>query len=206
MELTEIGDLSIDESVDRLRINAIEAHQRSIGRGDALVVILERTIKQVERTHRRVLAMSGILFLTGIGVLVGGVAGVLAGRNSSLSATLGALGGLSALAAVFWTAPLDRIAASVTDLVKLEAAFLGYIRVIGEIDSFFQMQYLDILRNPNGAHATLGQTIQNTTTQMCTMMKTTIELIDERVALPSNSVSAIRNELQALTKRVDAIA
>jgi len=94
----------------------------------------------------------------------------------------------------------------VTDLVKLEAAFLGYIRVIGEIDSFFQMQYIDIIQHKGGElPATLPQTIRDTTTQMKEMMTTTVQLIDDHVTGGVGSAAGIRAELEKLMERVTAL-
>jgi hypothetical protein len=193
-------DMSEDEARRRLQINALASHQRSMGRGDELVQILQRTIGQMERTHNRIQYMSTILFVAGIGVLIAGVAGVLTGNDDVWPALLGGAGGIGALAAVFWTAPLDKVSASVNDLVKLEAAFLGYIRVIGEIDSGFQMQYLSIVQSSNGGPgaATLSQAIRDTTAQMKDMMITTVELIDERVSSPA----ALGARLDELKERV----
>jgi len=194
----------VTEDLEHLRLNALAVHQRSMGRGDELVQILQRTIAQVERTHNRIQTMNTVLFVTGIGVLIAGVTMVLTGREDVWPPLLGAVGGISALAAVFWTAPLDKVSASVNDLVKLETAFLGYIRVIGEIDSGFQMQYLDIVQG-NGNTGTLSQAIRDTTAQMSGVMKTTVELIDERISSPSKELRAdlasLRAKVQELEKR-----
>jgi hypothetical protein len=186
----------VTEDLEHLRLNALAVHQRSMGRGDELVQILQRTIAQVERTHNRIQTMNTVLFVTGIGVLIAGVTMVLTGREDVWPPLLGAVGGISALAAVFWTAPLDKVSASVNDLVKLETAFLGYIRVIGEIDSGFQMQYLDIVQG-NGNTGTLSQAIRDTTAQMSGVMKTTVELIDERISSPSKELRADLASLRA---------
>ena len=191
----------VPEDLEHLRLNALAVHQRSMGRGDELVQILQRTIAQVERTHNRIQTMNTVLFVTGIGVLIAGVTMVLTGREDVWPPLLGAVGGISALAAVFWTAPLDKVSASVNDLVKLETAFLGYIRVIGEIDSGFQMQYLDIVQG-NGNTGTLSQAIRDTTAQMSGVMKTTVELIDERISSPSKE---LRGELDSLRTKIEEL-
>jgi hypothetical protein len=199
-------EMEPDEALRRLQINALAAHQHSMGRGDQLVQILQRTISQVERTHNRVQTMSSALFFSGLVVLLAAVGAVLAGLGDVWSALLGTTGGIGSLAAFFWTAPLDRVSASVTDLVKLEAAFLGYIRVIGEIDSFFQMQYIDIIQREDGTlPTTLPQTIRDTTTQMREMMSTTVQLIDEHVTGGIGSLEKITAQLEALTTRLSAL-
>jgi hypothetical protein len=199
-------DMPATDAIRTLQINALAAHQHSMGRGDQLVQILQGTIKQLERSHSRVQNMSTILFLAGLVVLGVGVYGTIAGGGEVWSALLGTAGGITSLAAVFWTAPLDRVSASVTDLVKLEAAFLGYIRVIGEIDSYFQMQYLDIIKNVNGdAKASLPQAIRETTAQMQSMMKTTVELIDEHVVAAKDATPELRKDVEDLGARIGVL-
>ncbi|MGD8969348.1 MAG: hypothetical protein PVI07_17730 [Anaerolineae bacterium] len=182
-----------------LRSQALALHQKTVGRGDKLIEILERAVDQMETSHRRLQNMSTILFGAGLILLAAGVAQVIiGGANQGVwGALLGGTGGIATLAATFWTAPLDKISDSVSDLVKLEAAFLGYIRVIGEIDSAFQMQYLDILAGKSPL--TLYEVTDKTTTQMKTMMEHTLVLIDRYVVGPGHALS----ELQKLTASVD---
>jgi hypothetical protein len=201
--LTIEPKMSPEEALDRLRVNALAVHQRSMGRSDELVRILERTVQQLEKTHGRVKLMSTLLFVAGLLLVAAGAIAILAGNQDLWAVAIGGAGGLAAVAAVFWTAPLEKISNSVTDLVKLEAAFLGYIRVIGEIDSFFQMQYLDIIREPSAAgKQALTNTILNTTSQMKDIMTHAVELIDEHVSLPSESMSELRREFGAAAERL----
>jgi hypothetical protein len=196
------GPPSLQQRTDELRMQALASHQTSLGQGDELVQILKQTIAQMERAHRRIQRMSIALFSTGLLVLLAGTAGVLLGDEATWAALVGGTGGLGALAAVFWTAPLDKVSASVNDLIKLEVAFLGYIRVIGEIDSGFQMQYLDILQSDKGNGTSLGQAIRDTTSQMREMMTATVELIDRHVSSPSADV---REAVDALVERIDLL-
>src|SRR4051812_21690299 len=85
-----------DETLFKLRTSALEAHQRSVGRGDELVLILKRTIEQMERSHGRVQNMSTILFGTGLAMLAVGVYMMLAGQGSNFwgGALLGGTGGV----------------------------------------------------------------------------------------------------------------
>lgn len=196
--------MSPDEALGRLQINALAVHQRSMGRGDELIRILSETVRQLQRTHARVETISTILFAAGLLSFAVGVGAVVAGRNEVWGTLIGGLGGTAAFAAVFWTGPVERISTSVADLVKLETAFLGYIRVIGEIDSFFQMQYLDIISETgNGAGKTsLAQAIQNTTTQMQNIMSTTVTLIDDHMSLSSDSLAELRKTLDETRERL----
>jgi hypothetical protein len=200
------ADTSPEEAIKRLQVNALSAHQRSMGRGDELVKILERAIHQMERAHGRITLLNTSLFVAGLALLVVGVSLTLAGENAAWAALLGSGGGIASLASIFWTRPLDKVAQSVTDLVKLEAAFLGYIRVIGEVDSFFQMQYLDIIGSPNGnGKATLAEGISNTATLMNNTIQKTLELIDAHVAGGLDSSQELKRELAAVKERLDKV-
>jgi hypothetical protein len=185
-----------------LRMNALLAHQTSVGRGDELVQILKNTIGQMESTHRRVQNMSIILFASGLVMLAVGVYFVFQGKEV-WGMLMGGSGGIASLAATFWTAPLDKMSASICDLVKLEAAFLGYIRVIGELDSAFQMQYLNILSG--SSNISLDQVMNDTTQQMKDMMQHTLTLIDSYVAGQSPTLSKLKQESEEMNKRLKSL-
>jgi hypothetical protein len=194
-----------DETLFKLRTSALEAHQRSVGRGDELVQILKRTIEQMEKSHSRVQNMSTILFGAGLLMLAVGVYMMLAGQGSNFwgGALLGSTGGVAALAATFWTAPLEKVSDSICDLVKLEAAFLGYIRVIGELDSAFQMQYLDILAGKS--NLTLDRVMNDTTQQMKTIMDHTLSSIDTYVVGQGRALSVLVKTVGEAEKRIKAL-
>jgi hypothetical protein len=175
--------LEREELLQNLKINALSAHQKSVGRGDELVTILRNTIEQVEKTHNRVQNMSTILFITGLVMIAAGIYGVVFGNQGQeiWSALLGGTGGVAAVVATFFTSPIEKISASIINLVKLETAFLGYIRVIGELDSAFQLRYLDILSGDAGSFELV---VNQTTEQVKDMMKETIRLIDRYVTVP----------------------
>lgn len=193
--------MELEEMLLILRMNALKAHQVSMGRGDKLVQILERTIRQMELTHGRIQLMSTLLFVGGL-VLVAaaGYQIIFAGVRDLWTALLGGAGGVATLAATFWTAPLDKMSSSITDLVKLEAAFLGYIRVIGEIDSAFQMQYLDTISGPE--KPTLEMLCRTTTERMKEMMETTLGLIDTYVGGPGKALKELQKHAAETDKRL----
>jgi hypothetical protein len=201
------ADIDPDEAIRRLRVNALASHQSSMGTGDQLVQMLQRTVAQIERSHNRIQTMSTILFVAGLIVLGAGVYETVAGRQDVWAALLGVTGGIAALATVFWTAPLDKVTASVTDLVKLETAFLGYIRVIGEIDSFFQMQYLDIIGGERDGQTkeTLAHAILDTTSQMKDMMTHVITLIDDHVTGDGDAVVQLRRQAEETERRLKSL-
>lgn len=186
----------------KLRTQALDLHQQTVGRGDKLIEILERAVHQMETSHKRMQNMSTILFGAGLVLLAVGVLQIaFGGRDQTVwGALLGGTGGIATLAATFWTAPLDKISDSVSDLVKLEAAFLGYIRVIGEIDSAFQMQYLDSLAGNNPL--TLHEVTNDTTNQMKDMMEHTLVLIDKYVVGQGHALSELRKMTEKMDERL----
>jgi hypothetical protein len=200
-------ELAPEELIKRLQINALKAHQVSVGRGDQLVQILERTIHQLERTHNRIQAMSLALFLVGIALLGFAVyESVFADQASDVSsAVLGGVGVLSAFVATFWTAPVEKISDSVSDLVKLETAFLGYIRLIGEVDSAFQMQYLDLLAHGAKSNIRLDQLTQDTTRFVSDAMKETIELVHKYTAENGHALGALDDQMTGIEERVTTL-
>jgi hypothetical protein len=194
-----------EELLRNLRMNALLAHQVSVGRGDELVQILKRTIEQMERTYGRIQWMSIILFGTGLVLLAVGISEIVFGRQGQeiWAAIMGGVGGVATIAATFWTTPLDRMSSSISDLVKLEAAFLGYIRVIGELDSSFQMQYLSILAKSKGLG--LDQIINDTTGQMKDIMEHTLMLIDKYVVGQGSALSELEKSTEEMNNRLKSL-
>jgi hypothetical protein len=176
--------MTLQDRLTALRQNALVAHQHAVGRGDKLVEILERAIRQMERTHSRVQWMSMVLFGLGVLLIVSAAGQVVLGGEALWGALMGAVGCVASLTAVFWTAPIDKMSASIADLVKLETAFLGYIRVIGEVDSAFQMQYLDLLDESRSANKpSLDAILNDTKEHVRDMMTHTLEMIDKHVGV-----------------------
>jgi hypothetical protein len=191
-----------DADFDVLRKRALNAHRESVGHGGELVDILKNTIIQIEKANRRVQWMSGGLFLAGLAVLGVGVYETVSGGADIWAALLGTTGGVTAVAATFLTAPMDRITASTKNLVRLETAFLGYIRILGEVDSAFQMQYLDIA--DKRTQVSLDQVIQDTTNHMTEAMKLTIDLID-RIAAEDGQITELADNAKKLEARILAL-
>jgi hypothetical protein len=150
--------------------------------------------------------MSTILFSAGLLLLVVGVYQVVLGGQGEevWGVLLGGVGGATSLAATFWTEPLKKITDSISDLVKLEAAFLGYIRVIGELDSAFQMQYLDILSGKKDS-VPLDRVMADTTGQVQNIMTHTIELIDKHVAGSGSALKEMDKQIKELAKELEKL-
>jgi hypothetical protein len=207
--LPDGADLPKEELLYRKRINALIDHQNSVAEGDILVSILKNTIAQVEKAHTRIKWMSTALFVTGIVVLLVGIFYLVFGKAGQevWSAILSGVGGFTTLAATFWTAPLDRINQSIEDLVSLETAFLGYIRIIGEADVAFQRQYLDTLsENPptgsDGKPVQIHTISNNTLGQVSTAMTKTMELISKYLGKDVKTISELNTLISDIQDRL----
>jgi hypothetical protein len=193
--------LPLPELLQKLKINALAAHQNSVGRGDNLMDILEDTTNQLKSTTSRIQTMNMVLFIAGLVLLAAAVCQVIFGKEGQevWSALLGGVGGVSTLAATFWTGPLKSISESVKDMIKLETAFLGYIRIIGEADSAFQMQYLDTLGGKPGA---MDRITLDTTNQVKNAMEHTLKMIDEHLTIKDNTKNDIKSKVADFETRL----
>lgn len=190
------------EILQNLRINALAAHQNSVGKGNILLDILQRTTQQLEKTNGRIQMMNTILFIAGLIMLAAGVYQVIWGREGqeAWAALLGGVGGVSTLSSIFWTGPLRRISESVQDMIKLETAFLGYIRIIGEADSAFQMQYLDKIVGAEGLE--LDVVTDETIKQVKEAMTHTLDMISKHVTQKDDIAEDVKAQITDLETRL----
>lgn len=166
-----------EEIRNRLRNNAILAHQFSVGEGNKLIQFLERAIKHMETTHKWLQYMNAMLFLIGIVVIIAGLVKAFVGSNAYIGLILSGGGGTISLITILINAPLKRISSGITNLIQLETAFLGFIRVIGEVDSAFQMRFIESIYGESGSR--LDVHIADTKKYMLEIVSTTMELIDK---------------------------
>jgi len=93
------------------------------------------------------MVMHIVIFLLGIGILVMTIYLNSGTPSDALAYLQGFLGTTSGLAAtylgLFYRDPIDNIGNSVTRLVKVNVAFLGYMRQINQIDATFKQLFLD---------------------------------------------------------------
>lgn len=196
------ADMTHDEILRVLRINALRAHQIAVGRGDELVQLLKRAVHNMEVSHSRIQWLSIIFFVFGLVVMIAGVYFALFGTAGKevWGTILGVSGGLGSLVSLFYTTPLDKISRSVNNLIQLETAFLGYIRVVGEVDSAFQWQYIETM---GGSEGHTSDVLAETTKHMKDMMGHTMNLIDRYCAEDSESLQQIRQALESMKTEFD---
>lgn len=147
--LTQLGGEGAFRSLLAQRNNAINAYAEILKDTD------ERITKQftvrmndVQEAYHTSLWMHRIIF--GIGVLILSaslVVALIAGLNT-LQGWIGiggAASGLGTLLLVFYASPLKNIDRSVTQLIRIDVIFLGYIRQLNQIDATFKQLFLSTM-------------------------------------------------------------
>ena len=197
-------EMSLEDIKLRLRANALQAHQVAVGRGDKLVQLLERAVHKMEQTQNRLLILNTVFFAFGLIALGAGIYMALLGGagKQAWGVLLGGVGGLASAVSIFYTAPLDKIAQSIKDLIQLETAFLGYIRMIGEVDSAFQWQYIELMDTRQvGA---LSDVTRDTVQAVQEMMSHTMELVDRYTGGEAGALDELRGQLKAIRQELEA--
>jgi len=193
-------EMSLEDIKLRLRANALQAHQVAVGRGDKLVQLLERAVHKMEQTQNRLLILNTVFFSFGLIALGAGIYMALLGGAGKQA--WGGIGGLASAVSIFYTAPLDKIAQSIKDLIQLETAFLGYIRMIGEVDSAFQWQYIELMDTKQvGA---LSDVTRDTVQAVQEMMSHTMELVDRYTGGEDRALDELRGQLKAIRQELEA--
>ena len=196
-------DMTTSERINVLQSNALTLHQNSVGRGDVLVRLLEHTVRQMEFTQKRLQVLNTVFFYFGLAVLgIGILVALFSDAKGAVWGSILGAGGLTSAVSLFITAPMNKIAESVRDLVQLETAFLGYIRVLGEIDSAFQWQYIEKMRKTGGP--SINAITQDTCESMQSIMDKTMALIDQYISKRARSgVKDIHKKLEEMEKNIN---
>lgn len=158
------------------RTRTIETYTRLLGNADAKIMgQLDSLMHQTRTAFRSSIVMQWIIFT--IGTVVLGICLYIALSASSQTferhvGVGGAIISFITLLMLFYTGPLKNIRQSMTDLVKMNAVFMGYVRQINQIDATFKQLYL----GPNGLEAAEMQEsvkqIQNSVAQIMDDMDT----------------------------------
>lgn len=142
--LTRLGG---EEAVRILqRAQALDKYTELLGAADTQVMgQFNRLMIQAHGAFWMSMSMHSIVFLIGVGALIGGLSVALSEGFGTFERFVGvgtAIGSLGTLVAIFYKNPLDNIRASVTDLVQVNVIFLGYVRQINQIDATFKQMFL----------------------------------------------------------------
>jgi hypothetical protein len=95
------------------------------------------------------MAMHSSVFLIGISIFAMALVGMLNGEGDNptllIQRFIGVAGGTAGvILGLFYKSPVNNIGESVTRLVKVNVAFLGYMRQINQIDATFKQLFLDM--------------------------------------------------------------
>ena len=144
--LTELGGEAALRTLQKQRAEAVETYTTLLGSAD------EKIMEQFESLMYRArvaftmsMWMHGLVFGVGIVTLVVSLGVALRDgfeTYASYVGTVGAVGSVGLLLAMFYRDPLQNIGQSVTNLIKVNVVFLGYVRQINQIDATFKQLFL----------------------------------------------------------------
>lgn len=144
--LTELGGEAALRTLQAQQALVVNKYTELLGKADERIMEqFENLMGRARIAFKMTMWMHGIIF--GLGVITLAVSLGIAfwdGFETYVSyvGTVGAVGSLAVLLALFYRNPLENIGTSVTNLVKVNVVFLGYIRQINQIDATFKQLFL----------------------------------------------------------------
>ena len=105
-------------------------------------------MSDVQQAYHTSLWMHRIIFGIGTLILAASLVVALAAGLDTLQGWVGiggAASGLGTLLLVFYASPLKNIDRSVTQLIRIDVIFLGYIRQLNQIDATFKQLFLSTM-------------------------------------------------------------
>lgn len=121
------------------------------------------------------MAMHTIVFIIGVGVLIGSLVLAFQGGLNTVTAWVG--GGVGTAAIVlttFYRNPLQNVRGSLNSLMQVDVVFLGFVRQINQIDATFKHMFLE-------AHDFGTTHMQATVAEMKTTVNKVLEEIKQYV-------------------------
>ena len=202
--ITLKSDMTDEERINALQSNALILHQNSVGQGEILIDLLKRTITKVEDTQKRIQFLNTAFFFFGLAVLALGIIVSLFGDSGgAVWGSMLGVGSLTSAVSLFVTTPMKRISKSIKDLIQLETAFLDYIRVVGEIDTGFQWQYIENMAGKEGTDIEI--LINETHKSMQKIISNTMALINKYSSDSEYiNVQEIRSKFEQLKRDLNA--
>ena len=151
--LTQLGGDQAFRTLFAQRRQAIDKYTEILDNADEKIMgQYNLLMRQARRAFWISMAMHILVFLVGVGILA--ITFYLASKDTTEFLTVvrglfGLTGGLAAIIlSLFYKNPINNINNSVTRLVKVDVAFLGYMRQINQIDATFKQLFLA----PTGSH------------------------------------------------------
>jgi hypothetical protein len=178
--LVQLGGEEAVRTLQAQRAKAMETYTRLLGDADEKIMDQFRALmSQARRAFQVSMWMHGSIFFLGAVVLAVSL-WMLVGQGSEVFERFigagGAVGSLGTLLLLFYKDPVKNISHSVTNLVKVNVVFSGYVRQINQIDATFKQLFL--------AAAGFG----------LSEMKETVELIQTSVKETMEEVKAYLSE------------
>ena len=142
--LLQLGGDQAFRTLFAQRRHAIEQYTGILNDADERIMTQYNALmRQAHLAFGISMLMHIVIFLLGIGILIMTIL-FNPDKLTFLRGFLGATGGLAAAyLGLFYRDPINNIGNSVTRLVKVNVAFLGYMRQINQIDATFKQLFLD---------------------------------------------------------------
>ena len=173
--LVQLGGEEAVRTLQAQRTEAMDKYTKLLGDADDKVMDqFEKLMTQARNGFLMSMAMHGTIFVLGIIVLGFSLYVALAAGFGGFERWVGvggAAGSLATLLMLFYKDPLQNIRQSVTNLVKVNVVFSGYVRQINQIDATFKQLYL-------AAHGFGVEEMKETVTVIQESVKGTMEEVN----------------------------
>jgi HEAT repeat protein len=144
--LIQLGGEDAVRVLQRQREEALKAYSDILkSSDDQIMTQFEGLIKQARLAFSMTMWMHGVIFGLGVIVLSISLYVAMAQGFATFERFVGigtAAGSLTMLLALFYRGPLKNIGESVSNLLKVNVVFIGYMRQINQIDASFKQLFL----------------------------------------------------------------
>ncbi len=144
--LIQLGGADAVRVLQRQREEALKAYSDILkSADDQIMTQFEGLIKQARLAFSMTMWMHGVIFGLGVIVLSISLYVSMAQGFATFERFVGigtAAGSLTMLLALFYRGPLKNIGESVSNLLKVNVVFIGYMRQINQIDASFKQLFL----------------------------------------------------------------
>jgi hypothetical protein len=144
--LTALGGQTAAQILMGERTKALEKYTNLLNNADEEVrKHFGQLMAQARASFWLSLAMHTIVFLIGVGVLIGSLVLALRDGLNTVSTWVGGVGvgTVTVLLTTFYRNPLRNVRDSLNALMQVDVVFLGYVRQINQIDATFKHMFLE---------------------------------------------------------------
>jgi HEAT repeat protein len=144
--LAQLGGEAAIRTLQAQRTQALDTYTQLLGDADKQIMAqFNQLMAQARAGFTMSMTMHGVIFAIGVVVLSFSLYVALSQGFETFERYVGigaAIGSLGTLLLLFYRDPLKNIRESVTNLVKVNVIFLGYVRQINQIDATFKHLFL----------------------------------------------------------------